>query len=143
MVTIMKWVLSNFKVGSIVRTKVNESFFHYGIILDNEKVIQYGTGKDAVEKKAKDVEVLITSLDEFNCSFVEVAKLNIKEKIKRNSVKKTLEIANSRLGEKKYDFLKNNCEHFVFDCVFNKHYSSQISQMRENVKKKHKLFFKK
>lgn len=139
----MKWILSGFKKGSIVRTKINNSFYHYGLIIEDDQVIQYGKGKDSIERPANEVAVLITSIDEFNNGFVEVAKLNLKEKLKKNSVKKSIELAKSRLGEKKYDFLKNNCEHFVYECVFNKHYSSQIDAMREKVRKKHKLFFKK
>lgn len=139
----MKWTLNGFKKGRIVRTKINNSFFHYGLIIDDNKVIQYGKGIDAVNKPAKDVEVLITTLDEFNNGFVEVCRYSFFEKLKKNRVKKSIRLALARLGEKKYDFLKNNCEHFVNDCVFNKHKSKQIDNMRDKVRKKHKLLFKK
>ena len=139
----MKWILKGFKPGRIVRTKINNTFFHYGLIIEDEKVIQYGRGKDSIEKPASDVEVLITTLDEFNNGFIEVSKYSLKEKLKKNSVKKSIALAKSRLGERKYDFLKNNCEHFVNECVFNKHQSKQIDKMRENVKKKHIMLFKK
>lgn len=143
MVIRMKWTLNGFKKGRIVRTKINNSFFHYGLIIDDNKVIQYGRGIDAVNKPAKDVEVLITTLDEFNNGFVEVCRYSFFEKLKKNRVKKSIRLALARLGEKKYDFLKNNCEHFVNDCVFNKHKSKQIDNMRDKVRKKHKLLFKK
>lgn len=143
MVIKMKWTLNGFKKGRIVRTKINNSFFHYGLIIDDNKVIQYGRGIDAVNKPAKDVEVLITTLDEFNNGFVEVCRYSFFEKLKKNRVKKSIRLALARLGEKKYDFLKNNCEHFVNDCVFNKHKSKQIDNMRDKVRKKHKLLFKK
>ncbi len=139
----MKWVLDGFKKGKIVRTKVNNSFFHYGLIIDDNKVIQYGKAIDSISKPAHDVEVLITTLDEFNNGFIEVCKYSFWDLFKKNRTKKAIKLAMARLGEKKYDFLKNNCEHFVNDCVFNKHRSRQIDSMREHVKKKHKLLFKK
>ena len=139
----MKWMLNGFEKGKIVRTKINNSFFHYGLIIEDDQVIQYGRGKDSIDLPAKDVEVLITSLDEFNNGFIEVCKYNLKEKIKKNSVNKSIFLAKARLGERKYDFLKNNCEHFVNECVFNKHSSPQIDEMRDKVKKRHINLFKK
>ena len=43
-----------------------------------------------------------------------------KKEIKsKNSDEEIIRIALSRLGEGNYDLLKNNCEHFVNECVFN------------------------
>ena len=57
-----------------------------------------------------------------------VRVFSLSEKFKKNSRKKSVKLALERVGEKKYDPLNNNCEHFVNECVFNKHISNQASK---------------
>lgn len=39
--------------------------------------------------------------------------------------------AKSRIGERGYNILYNNCEHFVYECVFGIKYCSQTEKMRK------------
>ncbi len=130
----MKWELNGFKKGKIVRIKIDNYFYHYGLLIEDDKVIQYGTKEDAFKVDNKDVVINICDLKDFGKGFVEVSNYSFKEKLKKNSTKKSIKLALNRLGEAKYDSLSNNCEHFVNECVFNKHTSSQITNLRNKLK---------
>lgn len=115
------------KIGDILKVEIKNNIYHYGIYLGNDEVIQYGLAKDFLNTKKEDVEVLISSMDEFlNGKMALVRVYSFKEKLKKNKVDKIISLAKARLKEKKYDPINNNCEHFVNECVFNKHYSSQV-----------------
>ena len=115
------------KIGDILKVEIKNNIYHYGIYLGDDLVIQYGLAKDFLNIKKEDVEVLISSMDEFlNGKMALVRLYSFTEKLKKNKVNKIISLAKARLGEKKYDPINNNCEHFVNECVFNKHYSSQV-----------------
>lgn len=132
----MKWELNGFKKGKIVRISIDDNFYHYGLLIKDDEVIQFGTKDDAFKKEAKAVEVNVCKLEDFGKGFIEVSKYSLKEKLIKNSTKKSINLALARLGEKGYDALKNNCEHFVNECVFNKHISYQVESIREKIKNK-------
>lgn len=118
--------------GDIIKVLISNNIYHFGIYLGDDEVIEYGSAKDFLKTDKSDVKVQISSMDSFlDGKNVLVAKLGLIEKMKRNSVNKTIEIAKSRLGETKYDALENNCEHFVNECVFNKHYSAQAEAYKK------------
>ncbi len=118
--------------GDIIKVLISNNIYHFGIYLGDDEVIEYGSAKDFLKTDKSDVKVQISSMDSFlDGKNVLVAKLGLIEKMKRNSVNKTIEIAKSRLGETKYDVLENNCEHFVNECVFNKHYSAQVEAYKK------------
>ena len=122
-----KYVTKEPKIGDILKVEIKNNIFHYGIYLGDDLVIQYGLAKDFLNTKKEDVEVLISSMDEFlNGKMALVRLYSFTEKLKKNKVNKIISLAKARLGEKKYDPINNNCEHFVNECVFNKHYSSQV-----------------
>ena len=128
----MEFITKEPKKGDIIKVLISNNVYHYGIYLGNDEVIEYGSAKDFLNTNKEEVKVQISSMDSFlDGKNVLVAKLSLVEKMKRNSVNKTIELANSRLGEAKYDPIENNCEHFVFECVFNKHYSSQVEAFKK------------
>ncbi len=84
---------------------------YYGIYINENEVISYMLNN----------EIKITSLEEFldNSKVyyaVELHESNDVKNYKLFSAEETIARAKSRLGEKKYDVLKNNCEHFVVWC---------------------------
>ena len=120
------------KKGDIVKVEISNKVYHYGLYLGDDKIIQYGLAKDFLSTKKEDVKVLITSMDEFlNGKMALVRIYSLMDKIKKNSVKKSIQIAMDRLNEQKYDPINNNCEHFVNECVFNKHISSQVEKYKK------------
>ncbi|WP_162849607.1 lecithin retinol acyltransferase family protein [Anaeroplasma bactoclasticum] len=129
-----KWSLREAKMGDIIRVSIGKNMHHYGIYVSDSEVIQYGTGMDIFSKK-EDVSIISTTIDDFiNGKFLEVREYSVIEKLKKNSVAKTISLARARLGEAKYDILNNNCEHFVNECVFNKHESLEAEKYSENLK---------
>jgi len=124
-----KYVSKEPVTGDIVKVEISNNIYHFGIYMGDDKVIQYGKAADFLKTKKEDVEVLISSMEEFlNGKMALVRVYSFTEKLKKNKVKKIIELAKSRLGEKKYDPVENNCEHFVNECVFNKHISNQANK---------------
>ena len=110
------------KYGDIIRVKIRDDIYHYGIYVSDMEVIQFGTASDAFKKNSKDIKVLTTTIKEFlNGKFLEVREYSFMERIKKNKPNVIINKAKSRIGEEGYDLLNNNCLHFVNECVFNKH----------------------
>lgn len=115
------WSFKEPKLGDIIRVEINKTYYHYGIYVSDDEVIQYGRSDDMLKKEKQDIEVLVTSIDEFrNKQFIEVRSYSIKERLLKNKPQHVVDLARARIGEKNYDIVKNNCEHFVNDCVFKK-----------------------
>lgn len=118
--------------GDIIRVKVRNDIYHYGIYVCDDEVIEFGEAKDIFKNK-DDVLVKKTSIKEFlNNGFLEVREYTFLEKIRKNKPDKVISLARSRIGNSNYDLLNNNCEHFVNECVFNKHISFDAKKYSEN-----------
>ena len=114
-----KWSLRTPKKGDIIRISLTKKYYHYGIYADDNTVIQYGKYDDMLKKDAKDVEVLITTIEDVaGGKFIEVRNYSLVERLTKRSPDKIISLAMSRLGEKKYNINNNNCEHFVYECTF-------------------------
>lgn len=113
----MKWALSEPKLGDMIRVNTG-LIFHYGIYVDDDRIIQFGLPPAARPGvKDCDVEVCTSDIGEFlRGGFLEVAIPDRKEEKKRLNPTKTVEYAKSRLGQRGYDVLRNNCEHFAYEC---------------------------
>lgn len=130
----MKYTLTAPVPGDIIRVSVG-SIHHYGIYVSDNEVIQFGRRPDVVVCKKEDIQVLSTSVEEFyQSSFLETAVLSRKEKKDAFKNTEVIDRARKRIGETGYDILRNNCEHFVFECVFGIHYSTQTDSVRDRVK---------
>lgn len=132
----MKWILCDPKYGDVVRIKL-ASFYHYGIYVSDDEIIQFGLPPVTKEMlMAKDIKVLSSNIDKFLAgSFLEVAKLSFLEKRKAKSPKEVVEIARSKIGTGGYHILYNNCEHFVNQCLFGEKKSSQVDELRGKMSK--------
>ena len=127
----MKWELIEPSLGDMIRVKVGP-MYHYGIYVSDEEIIQFGQNP-ALRTSLTDsnIAVCVTDVDAFLCGeFLEVRVPDRKERRHQFSPKKTAELARSRIGEKGYHILHNNCEHFAYECVTGEHYSSQMEQVR-------------
>ncbi len=131
----MNWEPSHPHKGDMIRTKVG-FYYHYGIYVDDGTVIQFGP-PDGASRDPNEIEVISTDIDIFrNGGEVETAKLDLSERLKRNSADKTVEIARSRIGEKGYNILHNNCEHFANECVFGAPHSGFVDSVRRSIREK-------
>ncbi len=87
-------------------------FQHHGIDLGDGTVAHYLEGR----------EILRSPLHEFSCG----EKLSIVSHTHSSSRNLTLRRAMSRIGEKNYNLLFNNCEHFACWCKTGRHRSEQM-----------------
>lgn len=116
------------KYGDIVGTTgsfMEYQYDHMGIYAGNNKVIHYcsSTGN------ASDAKIQQTDMEPYfkkGSYFI----LNIENAALFNG-EKTVERAKTRLGEKNYNLLQNNCEHFVIWCKTNYSESIQLENLSE------------
>ncbi len=128
----MKWWPSSPKKGDMIRVRIG-AVYHYGIFVSENEVIQFGPPPTAERlRESQTFCVIATDIDTF-CGGViaEVAKAETREEKKRFSPRKTVTIAKARLGERGYDLIHNNCEHFAYECVYGIKHSSQAEDARE------------
>lgn len=127
----MKWKMKQPATGDMIRVRVG-SMYHYGIYLSDDEVIQFGLPPiDGAVRNSEDVKVLVTDVDVFHCgNFLETAELGFFEKRKARKAEEIAAYARSRIGSGDYDILKNNCEHFAYECVFGKGRSAQSEKVR-------------
>jgi len=115
---------NSFKTGDIL---VCDRFFykHYGIYAGNGRVIHYANKNGDF---GADVRVRETSLNKFvnggKCALLPPMEGYVKTK--QFSPEETVNRARSRLGEKEYNLLFNNCEHFALWCKYGTSKSVQV-----------------
>ena len=120
--------------GDMIRVKV-KFYYHYGIFVDENTIIQFGM-PDNSNTPPDEIEVMTTDIETFsNGEFVECAEAEKAETKKRRSPKEIVEIALSRLGEKGYNILNNNCEHFANECYFGER-NSFLDDVRTKIRQK-------
>ena len=93
-------------------------FLHHGIDLGDGTVAHYLEGR----------EILRSSMKDFLCG----QPLKVIEHNDASTQTTTLRRAISRIGEKRYNLLFNNCEHFANWCKTGKHRSSQMETFLHN-----------
>ena len=131
----MEWVIKKAKKGDIIRTKV-KFYHHYGIFIDEENIIQFGF-RDNSGINPETIAVVSTDIKTFCDSHpFETAKLSLRERLKRKSVKEIVSTAQNSLGQRGYNILHNNCEHFVNSCVFGEAKSTFLNNAREEIREK-------
>lgn len=126
----MKWWPGQCSCGDMIRVRIG-SIYHYGIFVSEDEIIQFGPPPVAPRREGEEVLVCATDIEGFCCgSIVETAQLDRKEIKTRISPKETVRLARSRLGEGGYNLIHNNCEHFVYQCVFGVKKSTQEEDAR-------------
>lgn len=133
-----KWEIKGPYVGAHIRVQY-KSIYHHGIYIGNDEVVQFGLPFDMF-RKPEEVKVIKSNIEEFlQGEFLEVRIFDRKERKLKNKDEEIVQIALSKLGEGGYDIIHNNCEHFANLCVFNKKESSQIDDIRKDIREKLKL----
>ncbi len=128
----MKWILGEPHSGDMIRVR-SGSIYHYGVYVSDSEIIQFGLAPAARPTlKDSDIEVLSTDIDTFlSGQFLEVAEFDRKEKKTNKTPEEAIATARTRMGERGYHILYNNCEHFAYECVTGKKYSEQVDGVRE------------
>lgn len=128
----MKWVIKEPKRGDMIRVALG-SIYHFGIFVSEEEVIQFGLAPTARRMVPNnEVEVLASDIDAFLAGgFLEVCEFDRRERKKHRKPEEVVSFARSRLGERGYHILYNNCEHFANECLSGEHISHQTDGTRE------------
>lgn len=131
----MKWVLNEPQSGDMIRV-LSGSIYHYGIYVSDSEVIQFGLPPAARPTvKDSEIRVIATDIETFmQGGLPEVAEFDRKEKRKNRPPALVVDYARSRIGSDGYHILYNNCEHFAYECVTGKPYSSQVDDVREQIR---------
>jgi len=134
----MKWTPGQFEKGDIIRIKTG-SFYHYGIFVSEDEVIQFGYPPlpEYADKNDPPV-VCAVDIDVF-CSgrIAERAVYDRKERKTARKPDETVSVARKRMGEGGYNILHNNCEHFVTGVVFGVPRCEQEEKVRKKWKEAH------
>ena len=128
----MKWELIEPRPGDMIRVKVG-AVYHYGIFVSDEEIIQFGPNPSLrMDIPDSELAVCSTDVDTFLCGqFLETAvAADRAERKKMHKPDQVVKTAKSRIGEKGYSILNNNCEHFAYECLIGEHYSSQTDDVR-------------
>lgn len=115
----MAIILADIKVGDHLVSK-RFGYTHHGIYIGHNKVIHYAGFCEGL--KAGKVE--ITNFETFSQNQKTYVKSHSNAKY---SVKQIIKRAEPRLGEDEYHLISNNCEHFVYWCIYGEHKSPQIN----------------
>ena len=128
----MKWWPDVCCPGDMIRVSIG-SVKHYGVFISEQEIIQFGPPPVALTAvDDSKICVCVTTAKEFSCgNIIERAILDKKESRLRLKPQETIRIARSRIGEKGYSLLHNNCEHFAYECVFGIKKSTQEEEARD------------
>ena len=115
----------------MIRVGLND-IYHYGVFISYDEVIQFGLPPVArMGLNGDDIEVCASDIATFlSGGSLEVAEFDQAEKDKNRHPDDVVAYARGRLGERGYNILYNNCEHFAYDCVTGKPHCSQTSDLR-------------
>lgn len=94
-------------------------YTHHGIYCGNERVIHYGRGG-----KIREVSL---------SSFAQHHHVSVQKHHHSYPADRVISRANKRLGEKKYNLVFNNCEHFAAWCKVGKSRSRQVENPAKSV----------
>lgn len=129
----MQWQQDTPKPGAPVRVKVS-FYYHYGIFVSENSVIQFGL-PDGPTRPAAEIKVLSTDVYTFlQGGTLEVGIPDREERKKLRS--DVIAVAQSRIGQGGYDLLHNNCEHFMYECLFGTPDSPTIASLRTRIRQK-------
>lgn len=112
----MKWQLKEPRAGDMIRVRLG-ALYHYGIYVSDGEVIEFGP-PPVRPIPPSEIRVISAGIDDFLAGgFLEVAEFDKKEKKKNRTPDRIVRYARERVGDGGYDILKNNCEHFAYECV--------------------------
>lgn len=127
----MRWASAQPRSGDMVRVKLG-CIYHYGVFVSDSEIIQFGLAPTArTGVKDCDVEICVSDVAAFlHGGVLETAVLDETENAKRVPNEETVRKARARIGEKGYNVLYNNCEHFAYECVMGEKKCTQADDVR-------------
>ena len=122
------WVNKKPEYGDQIR--VNRGFYyHHGIYEVDDSVYHFASPMGS-EISPDTAVVHKTTLENFlKGSPVEVREYTNEELLNKRKPKEIIDYAKAHLGEKGYNIVSNNCEHFSNRCAFGKSDSDQVKNV--------------
>ena len=100
---------------------------HHGIYVSDDEVIHFASPNGS-EISPQTAVVHKTTLENFlKGGELEVRTYTDEEKKQVRTPEEIVDYANAHLGEKGYNIVSNNCEHFSNRCAFGKSESEQVN----------------
>ena len=123
------WETKNPIFGDHIR--VNRGLYsHHGIYASNDCVIHFAPPNNTGEIDHANAQVVVTNLTDFlNGGILEVRVFTDEELKVKRTPQDIVNYAFSRMGEKGYNIISNNCEHFANECLFGKKKSNQVDSI--------------
>jgi hypothetical protein len=105
---------------------------HCGVYAGDGKVIHFAAPAGS-EINMENAVIHITTIERFqdNCP---LKIIDFPENVHCYSGEETVKRALSRIGEKGYNFLTNNCDHFAIWCKTGKHCSYQVETVKNTIR---------
>jgi len=106
---------------------------HCGVYIGDGKVIHFAAPAGSPEISMKNAVIHETTIEHFqgDCP---LKIIDFPKKVRCFSDNETVERAKSRIGEKGYKFLFNNCDHFATWCKTDKHISLQADIVKNIIR---------
>lgn len=126
-----KWAAVTPVAGDHIRVRrLGGLYYHHGIYVSDGEVIAFAVTDDYNPIDWWDTEIRATTYAEFRQGgVVEVRQYTEKEQEALCSVDETIAFARACLGNKKYDLLFHNCEHFANACKLGVYRSRQTEDL--------------
>ena len=123
------WEIKNPTFGDHI--KVNRGLYsHHGIYANDDCVIHFAPPSNTGVIDPASAEVVMTTLADFlNGGLLEVRVFNDEELKTKRSPQDIINFAFSRIGDKGYNIISNNCEHFANECLFGVKKSNQVDSI--------------
>ena len=104
-------------------------YYHYGIYENDDTVYQFASPKGS-EISEETATINIISLKDFlKGGTLEVRDYTEEELKRRKKPEEIIQYAKDHLGEKGYNLINNNCEHFANRATFGVSESSQVNNI--------------
>lgn len=122
------WVNKKPEYGDQIR--VNRGFYYHHGIYESDDAIYHFASPIGSEISPETAVVHKTTLENFSKgSPVEVREYNDEELLNKRKPNEIIEYAKAHIGERGYNIVSNNCEHFSNRCAFGKSDSDQVKNV--------------
>ncbi len=127
----MSWIQKKPVFGDHIRVS-RGLYAHHGIYASDDCIIHFASNEIGQETNPECATVCITNLANFQKNgVIEVREFSEEEAKAKRSPQDTINFAFTQLGEKGYDLINNNCEHFANYCLFGCKSSSQVDGLKD------------
>ena len=122
------WVNKKPEYGDQIR--VNRGFYYHHGIYESDDAVYHFASPMGSEISPETAVVHKTTLENFlKGSPVEVREYTNEELLNKRKPEEIIDYAKAHIGERGYNLVSNNCEHFSNRCAFGKSDSDQVKNV--------------